>query len=212
MRSKEEANDYRYFPEPDLVPLAPSAEFIERARAALGALPAERRQRLVELFNGDAPPLEAIATVVELGLDELVLAAYDHGADLRLALARAANEAAARPAAALALDPAAFASLVRLEADGSLSATQSKAVLAELLEHGGDPAAIAASLGFEALEDDALQGVLGEIIEANPAEWARFLDGDEKVAQFFLGLVMRATRGRANGKVVAAALAERKTS
>ena len=70
MRSKEEANDYRYFPEPDLVPLAPSAEFIEQARAALGALPAERRQRLAERFGGEAAPLEAIATVVELGLDE----------------------------------------------------------------------------------------------------------------------------------------------
>ena len=212
MRSKEEANDYRYFPEPDLVPLAPSEEFIGRARSALGAMPAERRHRLVAFANDTPQAREQIVTVVDLGLDGLVTAAHDAGADFRLALARAANEAAAKPDAAIALDPATFASLIKLESSGTLSATQAKSVLAEMLEHGGDPGAIATALGFEALADDALDGVLDEIIDAHPAEWARYLDGDEKVTQFFLGQVMRQTRGRANGKVVAEALATRRSS
>jgi aspartyl-tRNA(Asn)/glutamyl-tRNA(Gln) amidotransferase subunit B len=210
MRSKEEANDYRYFPEPDLVPLAPSPAFIESARAALGALPAERRHRLVELAGDGAVPSEPIATVVELGLDSLVLAANADGADFRLALTRAANEAAAKPEAALGLDPQAFSSLIKLESAGSLTATQAKAVLAEMLDNGGEPAAIAKTLGFEALASGAIDEVLDGVIAEHPSEWERFLDGDEKVTQFFLGQVMRATRGRANGKVVAEALAARK--
>jgi aspartyl-tRNA(Asn)/glutamyl-tRNA(Gln) amidotransferase subunit B len=210
MRSKEEANDYRYFPEPDLVPLAPSVEFIEKARSALGMLPAERRRRLFELADDSGQSREQIVTVVDLGLDGLVIAAHDEGADFRLALARAANEAAAKPEAALLLEPSAFASLVSLESSAALSATQAKQVLAEMLEGGGDPSAIAARLGFEALADDEVARILDAIVAANPAEWTRFLDGDEKVTQFFLGQVMRSTTGRANGKVVAEELARRK--
>jgi aspartyl-tRNA(Asn)/glutamyl-tRNA(Gln) amidotransferase subunit B len=210
MRSKEEANDYRYFPEPDLVPLAPSVEFIEKARSALGMLPAERRRRLFELADDSGQSREQIVTVVDLGLDGLVIAAHDEGADFRLALARAANEAAAKPEAALLLEPSAFASLVSLESSAALSATQAKQVLAEMLEGGGDPSAIAARLGFEALADDEVARILDAIVAANPAEWTRFLDGDEKVTQFFLGQVMRSTKGRANGKVVAEELARRK--
>jgi aspartyl-tRNA(Asn)/glutamyl-tRNA(Gln) amidotransferase subunit B len=210
MRSKEEANDYRYFPEPDLVPLAPSPAFIESARSALGVLPAERRHRIAELVGDGPVPTEAIATVVELGLDALVLAAHADGADLRLALTRAANEAAAKPAAAAALDAGAFSSLIKLESAGSLTATQAKAVLSEMLENGGEPAAIAKTLGFEALESGAIDEVLDGVIAEHPSEWERFLAGDEKVTQFFLGQVMRATKGRANGKVVAEALSARK--
>jgi aspartyl-tRNA(Asn)/glutamyl-tRNA(Gln) amidotransferase subunit B len=212
MRSKEEANDYRYFPEPDLVPLAPSPAFIESARSALGVLPAERRHRIAELVGDGPVPTEAIATVVELGLDALVLAAHADGADLRLALTRASNEAAAKPEAAAALDAGTFASLIKLESAGSLTATQAKAVLAEMLENGGKPAAIAQTLGFEALESGAIDEVLDGIIAEHPSEWERFLAGDEKVTQFFLGQVMRATKGRANGKVVAEALSARKST
>jgi aspartyl-tRNA(Asn)/glutamyl-tRNA(Gln) amidotransferase subunit B len=212
MRSKEEANDYRYFPEPDLVPLAPNAEFVAKARSSLGMLPAERRRRLMELAGDAVQAREQIVTVVDLGLDGLVIAAFDEGADFRLALARAANEAAAKAEAALRLAPAAFAALIVLESSGSLSATQAKQVLAEMLESGGEPKEIAARLGFEALGDDAVATILDEIIASNAPEWARFLDGDEKVTQFFLGQVMRATKGRANGKLVAEELSRRKIS
>ncbi|MDP1805497.1 MAG: Asp-tRNA(Asn)/Glu-tRNA(Gln) amidotransferase subunit GatB, partial [Acidimicrobiales bacterium] len=96
MRSKEEAYDYRYFPEPDLVPLAPSEEWLARVGAALPALPADRRLALAEV--GGVPATDtAVATVVSQGLDALVVAAVGAGADGRLALSRAANELAHKP-------------------------------------------------------------------------------------------------------------------
>ena len=129
-----------------------------------------------------------------------------------MALTWAANDVAARAEAATALEPSAFAALVRLESAGSLSATQAKTVLAELIESGGraDPADVARRLGFEALPSSELDAVVDEVIAANPSEWDRYLSGDSKVGQFLLGQVMRATKGRANGKLVAEAFAARR--
>ena len=111
MRSKEEANDYRYFPEPDLVPLVPDAAWQERVRVAMGPMPADRRAELVALSGGSASEAEVdqIRAVVDLGLDALVRAAVEAGAPAALALARAANEVAAEGEAGLALP----ASIVR---------------------------------------------------------------------------------------------------
>jgi len=213
LRSKEEAFDYRYFTEPDLVPLAPAAAQIAAVAAELGPLPAARRHRLAEIVarDGGPAPVEQLATVVVLGLDDLVFGAAACGADPRLALARAANEAANRVDAARALDPASFAELVKLEAAGSLTATQSKSVLVAMLDGGGEPAAIATRLGFEALDATELEAAIDATIAAHPAEWERYLAGDAKVAQFLLGDVMRVTKGRANGKAVAASFAARRS-
>ena len=213
MRSKEESHDYRYFPEPDLVPLAPDAAWQARVRDGLGALPADRRARLADALGGTPSDAETdqIRAVVDLGLDGLVAAATDAGAPTALALARAANEVAAQDEAGLRLDPGAFAALVGLEAGGQLSATQSKAVLAALLERGGgDPAALAADLGFEALGADTLSAVVDEVVGAHPDEWARFAGGEDKLMGFFTGKVMQATAGKANGKEVAAELRRRR--
>ena len=88
-----------------------------------------------------------------------------------------------------------------------LSATQAKAVLADLFAAGGgDPAAIARDKGFEAMSEDSLAATVAEAVADHPDEWARFCEGDDKLAGFFTGLVMKATRGQANGKAVAAEL------
>jgi aspartyl-tRNA(Asn)/glutamyl-tRNA(Gln) amidotransferase subunit B len=213
MRSKEEANDYRYFPEPDLVPLAPAAAWQERVRAGLGPMPADRRARLADALGGAPSDAETdqIRAVVNLGLDDLVQAAADAGAPTGLALARAANEVAAQSEAGLRLAPATFAALLALESGGQLSATQSKAVLGTLLERGdGDPAAVAQEMGFEALGADTLGAVLDEVIAAHPSEWERYAGGDDKLQGFFTGKVMQATSGKANGKEVAAELRRRR--
>jgi aspartyl-tRNA(Asn)/glutamyl-tRNA(Gln) amidotransferase subunit B len=215
MRSKEEANDYRYFPEPDLVPLRPDAAWQERVRAAIGPMPAERRALLSDALGGSPSAAEAeqIRVVVDLGLDDLVTTASADGAPTTLALARAANEVAAQSEAGLGLTADSFAALITMEAGGQLSATQSKTVLAKLLESGGgDPAAIALELGFEALEADALSAVLDEIVGAHADEWARYVAGEDKLTGLFTGAVMKATKGQADGKAVAAELARRRAA
>jgi aspartyl-tRNA(Asn)/glutamyl-tRNA(Gln) amidotransferase subunit B len=213
LRSKEEANDYRYFPEPDLVPLAPDALWREKVRGSLGPMPADRRAALVTALGSDpsAAEVDQINVVVDLGLDALVNAASDAGAPASLALVRAANEVAAQSEAGLRLDAGTFASLLTMEASGKLSATQSKAVLAALLERGGgDPAVVAKEMGFEAMAAGSLAAVVDDIVAANPDEWARFLEGDDKLMGFFTGKVMEATAKKANGKDVAAELRRRR--
>ncbi|HVA99948.1 MAG TPA: Asp-tRNA(Asn)/Glu-tRNA(Gln) amidotransferase subunit GatB [Acidimicrobiales bacterium] len=218
LRSKEEAFDYRYFPEPDLVALDPEAEWIEAVRKALPQMPSARRAQLGAMVLSTDASLDEhalsdqIATVVDLGLDQLVTASIAEGADGRLALARCANEAATRPDEARALDPTAFCELILLESSGKISATQSKAVLGAMLDNSGTPAEIIARLGFEGVDEDRLGTIVDEIITANPKEWQRFVEGDEKVAQFLFGQVMKQTKGQANGKLVAQAFNARKGS
>jgi len=206
MRSKEEAFDYRYFPEPDLVPLVPDQAWISTVAADLPVLPAERRAALAAKA-GVAPA--DVALVVEQGLDQLVEAAIDRGGDPRLALARAANEVAADLAAGLDLDPGAFTALLRMESERQITATQAKQVLADLLANGGDPARIAADHGFEALGADALESAVEAAVVAHPVEWERYVGGNQKLTGFFVGKVMAATGGRADGRAVTAALRAR---
>ena len=210
MRSKEEADDYRYFPEPDLVPLDPGDEWVTRVEAALPALPAERRARLAASAGYDTTG-GAVAIAVERGLDELAAAAIDAGGDPGRVLTHVEHNLAVEGAATL--DPGRLAALVSMETEGLLTRTQAKTVLAEMVETGGDPAAIAEARGFEAMGDDALGAAVDEVVAANPAEWARYREGDDKargkLTGFFVGQVMKATRGQADGKAVTALLRQR---
>ncbi|MDE3083530.1 MAG: Asp-tRNA(Asn)/Glu-tRNA(Gln) amidotransferase subunit GatB [Acidobacteriota bacterium] len=210
MRVKEEAEDYRYFREPDLVDLAPSDEWQARVRASLPPMPAERRRELAaRLSSASDAQLETIAVVVDLDLDAWANAAIDAGVDPGVALARTANELGGVEN----LDASrvsGFVATLLMESRGELTATQAKTVLVDVLASGADPATVAATMGFEQLAADELGVVVARLIEENPAEWDRYREGDDKLAQFFIGLVMKATRGQANGKAVVAELQARR--
>jgi aspartyl-tRNA(Asn)/glutamyl-tRNA(Gln) amidotransferase subunit B len=199
-RSKEEAEDYRYFADPDLVPVDPSPEWIEEIRAALPALPKQRRQALIEA--GGEPAGAAMA--VQRDLDGLALAAIEAGGDAERVLTHVANNLAVDGADAL--DAANFAELVKMETGGALTATQAKQVLADMVETGRAPADIAAEKGFEAMDTGELEGLLDGIIADHPDEWERFTTGDDKdrkkMQGVFVGQIMKATKGQADGKVV----------
>ena len=209
LRTKEEAYDYRYFPEPDLVPLDPPPAWKDAVRAALPALPAERRHRLAELAR--TSPSD-VALLVELDLDRLVADAIELGADPRVAVNRAANEVAASLDAAPGLDPAAFATLTRMEAGGRLTATQSKTVLSQLLTEGGDPEAIADAHGFAPVDTSLIEAAVDAAIAEDDGAWSRYVGGEDKVAGMFVGKVMKATGGKADGKAVTALLQQRRAA
>jgi aspartyl-tRNA(Asn)/glutamyl-tRNA(Gln) amidotransferase subunit B len=215
LRSKEDAYDYRYFLEPDLVPLVPDDEWIRAVADTMAPMPAQRRSKLIDLLGGHAEVTQAqidqVGTVVDLGLDHLMTQAVASGVGSGLALARTANEAATDAEAARRLGIESYVALLTLEASGGLTASQSKAVLSELLAAGGgDPAAIAAAKGFEAMSEDSLAAIVAEVVAAHPEEWSRFCDGDEadrkKMTGSLIGLVMTATSRRADARAVAAEL------
>ncbi len=206
MRSKEDADDYRYFLEPDLVPLVPSQEWIDRVHAALPMLPAARRARLADAA-GQLAASEAVTSVVERGQDDYVLAVGDAGGNLARALVYVKEAFADSPQV-----PAAdLAALTLLETNGALTATQAKAVLADLVaNNGGDAAAIAASKGFEAMDTSALEGLVDAAIATDPGAWQKFCDGDGKAMGALVGLVMKSSKGKADGKLVTALLNQKK--
>jgi aspartyl-tRNA(Asn)/glutamyl-tRNA(Gln) amidotransferase subunit B len=209
LRTKEDADDYRYFPEPDLVPVVPDAEWIRSVRAAMPELPAARRTRLAALVGLPADA-ESVSLLVERGRDDLAAAAVAAGGDpSRVLVHLEHNVGATEP-----VDPASLAALTRLEVDGKLTATQAKQVLADLLAAGGsgDPAAIAAAKGFEALDTGALEAMVADAITANEAAWQKYLGGDEKVTGVFVGAVMKASKGKADGKAVTAILQARRAA
>ena len=195
-RSKEDADDYRYFACPDLPPLVPTQADIDAIDAAMPALPAARRAALAVA----AGVLVAdTALTVERGLDVLVIAAIEAGADPTAAMKHADQNLSDGQGQ---LTPATFAALVAMESEGTLSSTQVKTVLGELVTNGGKPADIAATMGFEAMDTSELETLLDGIIAASPDEWARFVEGDRKVQGHFVGQIMKATQGKADGKVV----------
>jgi aspartyl-tRNA(Asn)/glutamyl-tRNA(Gln) amidotransferase subunit B len=212
MRSKEEAYDYRYFPEPDLVPVEPSDEWIASVAASMPRLPAERRAVVAEA-SGMPAESDPVGTVVRLGLDGYVIALIEGGAgekEAAIAVRRLANEVAADLDSADRLTPAAFARLVRMEADGSLTPAQARTVLKDLLDTGGNPDEIAASLGFEAMAVGDLEAVVDQVVSAHPDEWTRYVGGEDKLMGFFIGQVRAATDGRADLKAASTLLRSRR--
>jgi aspartyl-tRNA(Asn)/glutamyl-tRNA(Gln) amidotransferase subunit B len=206
LRSKEDADDYRYFLEPDLVPLAPSAQWIADVRAALPMLPAARRTRLAEA-TGVAADSEAAMVVVDRNQDEYVLAVGAAGGDVARALVHVKEAFADSPSV-----PAAdLAVLTTMEVGGKLTATQAKAVVAELIAGGGgDPMAIAAAKGFEAMDTGALGPIVDQAIAENAEAWTKFCAGEGKAMGALVGAVMKLSQGKADGKAVTALLNARR--
>jgi aspartyl-tRNA(Asn)/glutamyl-tRNA(Gln) amidotransferase subunit B len=211
-RRKENSDDYRYFQEPDLVPLVPDPAWLDELRAAIPDLPAGRRAALATAA-GTEPTDAAVALLVLRDQDALALAAIDAvgpGGDAARVLTHVEHDIPADATATFA--PAALAGVVALEGERKLTATQAKKVLEVIAERGGAaaPAAVAAELGFEAMDTGELEALVDEAIAANADAWAKVLEGNEKAAGAITGHIMRATKGKADGKAVAELLAARK--
>ncbi|MGH2800372.1 MAG: Asp-tRNA(Asn)/Glu-tRNA(Gln) amidotransferase subunit GatB [Thermoleophilaceae bacterium] len=202
LRSKEEAHDYRYFPEPDLVPLAPTEEMLERARAALPELPAARAERLERELGlpGDAARLLAFRS--ELG-DFYEAALSGDGTDPRTLANWTTNELTARigdaDPAATKLEPAAFARLVGMVAAKEVSASAGKEVLDVLVAEGGDPAAVVESKGLGRAGEDELGAIVERAIADNADAVEKIRAGKDAAIGAIVGAVMRETKGRADG-------------
>jgi aspartyl-tRNA(Asn)/glutamyl-tRNA(Gln) amidotransferase subunit B len=218
LRSKEEAFDYRYFPEPDLVPVAPSGEWRDRVRSAMPELPAARRARLAAdwgISEHDAGVLGAVA-----GLADYAQAAVAAGAPGREVtnwvtgdLLGFVNESGT-PLAEIALRPEGLAELVALVADGTLSRPLAKEVLAASLAGQGTPRQVVAERGLAQVSDEAeLAAIVEGVLAGQAAEVERYRSGEDKdrkkLRGFFMGRVMAATRGRGNPQVLNRLLDER---
>jgi aspartyl-tRNA(Asn)/glutamyl-tRNA(Gln) amidotransferase subunit B len=205
LRSKEEAHDYRYFPEPDLTPIRITQEMLERARAAMPELPAARAERF-ERDLGLAPEgARLLAWRTELGdYFEAALAADGDDAPEPQALANWINELVARietdDPAESQVQPRALATLAAMVAGKRVTQNAAKQVLDRLVAEGGDPEAIVEAEGLEAIgAGDELEPVVQQALDANPDVVAKLSAGDMKPIGVIVGHVMRETRGRADG-------------
>jgi aspartyl-tRNA(Asn)/glutamyl-tRNA(Gln) amidotransferase subunit B len=202
LRSKEEAHDYRYFPEPDLVPLVPTEEMLERARAALPELPAARAERLERELELPADTAKLLAFRSELG-DFYEAALGSDGEHPRRLANWTINELTAAlgdtDPADTKLDPAALARLVALVADSAVSASAAREVLGVLIAQGGDPAAVVEAQGLGRAGEDELGEIVDHAIAANPDAVEKIRAGKEQAIGALVGAVMRETKGRADG-------------
>ena len=205
-RSKEDAEDYRYFQEPDLVPLNPKPETIDLVDQGLPSLPSERRNNLAVL-TGMSPT--EIALVVERNHDGFASETIDAGATPQIVVKHLINNLSDGLGE---LTPKAFAGLVEMEENAELTSTQVKKVLGELVQQGGNPQDVAAQFGLEAVDTGKLETLIDQLILDHPDEWERFRGGEKKVQGFFVGQIMKSTDGQADGKAINQILNERASS
>jgi aspartyl-tRNA(Asn)/glutamyl-tRNA(Gln) amidotransferase subunit B len=216
MRSKEEAQDYRYFPDPDLLPLELDEAFLAEARASLPELPDAKRRRYGELLGLSSYNAEVLTAEVETARwFEALLAASAAGqgkseaevakaasnwltSDLFGALNRLGHSVEDSP-----VSPVQGAELLGLVADGTLSGSLAKQVFEVMLETGEDPAGIVEARGLKQTSDTgAIDTVIADVLAANADKVAEYRSGKDKLFGFFVGQVMKAMAGKANPGVV----------
>ena len=194
LRSKEEAHDYRYFPEPDLVAVAPTQEMLDRAREALPELPAARAERFESELGLPADTAKLLAFRAELGdLYEDALAS-GNGLDARTLANWVTQESDAA-----SVEPGALAKLVSMVGEKTVSAGAARRVLGVLAAEGGDPAAIVEREGLGAQAADELGDVVDRAIAENEDAVEKIRAGKQQAVGAIVGTVMRETRGRADG-------------
>jgi aspartyl-tRNA(Asn)/glutamyl-tRNA(Gln) amidotransferase subunit B len=217
LRSKEYAHDYRYFPEPDLVPLAPTEEMLREAREALPELPAAREERYREQLGLPAATATLLASDAELGAYfERTVAAGDGAEPTAIAnwltgeLVAQLREAGEQDVAASKVQPEALASLVAMVQEKQVTHGAAKDVLGELVASGGDPAEIVERKGLGGVSDTGeLEGWVEAAIEANPEAAEQVRSGNPKAIGPIVGAVMRDAKGRADGGEVTRLIREK---
>jgi len=212
-RSKEQAEDYRYFPEPDLVPVAPSLEWIEELRATLPELPKLKRARLQDEWQISAFDLASVVNAGALELVELTVAAGVDPAAARKwwtgELLRTANEREVE-LDALGVTPQHIARIEALIADGSLNDKLARQVFEGVIAGDGDVDAVIAARGLAVVSDDgALLAAIDEALAAQPDVAEKIRSGKVQAAGAVVGAVMKATKGQADAAKVRALLLER---
>ena len=207
MRSKEDAHDYRYFPDPDLLPVRLQAALVERLRAELPELPDAKKKRFMDHYGLSGYEAGLITAEEESAryYEEILahhnapkLAANWLLGDVFGGLNKAGQTLASTP-----LTPAALAELLRMMEDGQLSGRMAKDVLAAMMERGVSAAVVVAEQGLSQISDtDALQTIITRIIDASPTQLADYRAGKDKLFGYFVGQVMKETGGKANPTVV----------
>jgi aspartyl-tRNA(Asn)/glutamyl-tRNA(Gln) amidotransferase subunit B len=212
-RSKEEAQDYRYFPEPDLVPVAPAAEWVESIRASLPELPSARRARLISSWALTDLEFESMRNAGALDAVEATIAAGASSGDARKwwmgELARRANEAGVE-VASLPITPADVARVSALVSAGTLNDRLARQVLDGVLAAEGTPDEVVAKRGLAVVSDDsALLAAIDEAIAANPDVAEKVRSGKVAASGVIVGAVMKATKGKADAARVRDLVLER---
>ncbi|XVS63311.1 Asp-tRNA(Asn)/Glu-tRNA(Gln) amidotransferase subunit GatB [Actinosynnema sp. CA-299493] len=205
-RKKETAEDYRYFPEPDLVPIAPSREWVEELRGTLPELPWERRKRVRQEWSLTDAELRDL---VNAGAVDLVAATVEAGATPAEArswwVAYLTKEANARGVelAGLGITPAQIARVIGLVNSGELTNKLAREVVTGVLDGEGEPEAVVEARGLKVVSDDsALEQAVDEALAAQPDVAAKIRDGKVAAAGAIVGAVMKATKGQADAKRV----------
>jgi aspartyl-tRNA(Asn)/glutamyl-tRNA(Gln) amidotransferase subunit B len=206
-RSKESAHDYRYFPEPDLVPIVVDEAWDHRLRDGMPELPMARKQRFERDFGLSS--YDAGVLTASRAMAQYYEAVVGAGADAKQAAnwlmgdLQALLTSATMTIEACRIAPAQLAGMISLIEAGTISGKMGKEVLAEMFATGANPEVVVESKGLVQISDDAaLEAIVREILAASPEQVAQYQAGVEKVLGFFVGQVMRKTQGKANPQMV----------